>query len=347
MGGLTAARLWAVLSALLVLLLLVACLGLLVGPFPLDLGIALSGELGPNPHHAILFSERLPRLWLATLVGASLAAVGAAFQALVHNPLAEPFALGTSGGAALAATVALVSGAGALRLGQTTVSTVPLFAFLGAAAALLLVRALSGDPSRQGAHRLLLLGVVFNFFASAAITFIKTVVDTNKARELLFWLVGGLSLESFSLPELVLATAAVLLGVGILWRLSPALNALSLGDDGASALGFAVPRVRRHTVWVSSLLVGVAVSLSGLVGFVGLVVPHALRALLGADLRLLLPASAVAGAAFLAACDALSRALFSPLGSEVPVGAVTAFVGAPLFAWLLVRDGRAARGDHG
>jgi iron complex transport system permease protein len=325
---------------LLVALAVAAALSVAFGSTPLDLGRALSGGSELNLDRVILLQERLPRVALAAVVGAALAAVGVAFQALVRNPLADPFVLGVSGGAALGATLALAAGLTAVTVGAVILPAVPLFAFGGAVGSLFLVHALASFRGRILPLHLLLIGVVFNFFASAVIMFLKTVVAAQKAQEMLLWLMGSLSLEGRSLLDI--GAAATLTGAGLAYLVasSQALNVVSLGDEGARHLGVDLDRVRRRVFVATSLMVGAAVSVSGMVGFVGLVVPHALRVVLGPDHRLLVPAAALAGATFLVLCDLLARLLFPVLTTEAPVGVITAFIGGPAFVVLLLRSRR-------
>jgi iron complex transport system permease protein len=285
----------------------------------------------------IVLHVRLPRVLLAAVSGAGLASVGVAFQAVLRNPLAEPYVLGVSGGAALGATVAILAGlSGATLLGA---SLLPLAALVGGFAATLLVYALAHVSGGARATSILLAGVVVNAIASAAITFLKTLVRATKAQEMLFWLMGFLDVPSPS--ALAFVGAYVACGALVLWNDAGRLNLLALGDESAGHLGVDVRALERRTFFACSLVVGAIVSVTGLIGFVGLIVPHALRRLFGADVRVLLPASLLGGAAALVACDLLSRALFRVLETEPPVGAVTALVGGPLFLTLLRRAPRA------
>jgi iron complex transport system permease protein len=278
-------------------------------------------------------------------VGAGLATAGVALQALLRNPLAEPFVLGVSGGAALGGTAALAASAligpatmlGALAGSGTSVA---LGASIGAAASTALVFALGRVGGKLVPEAALLVGVVFNAFAAGVITVVKVMVPPEDAARLLYWLMGAIG---YADPGTLLA-GAVLLGVAVtvLVTLSAQLNLLSLGDDEAASLGVEVGRSRGAVFLAASLATGAAVALAGLVGFVGLIVPHLLRRLLGPDHRVLLPASALFGAAFLVLADAGARLAFLPLGSEPPVGALTALLGGPLFLWLLRRSDRSA-----
>lgn len=282
---------------------------------------------------AIVFEARLPRVLLAAVAGGGLAAVGVAFQAVLGNPLAEPYVLGVSGGAALGATVAIVAGfTGASLFGASIVPAAALLGGLGATALVYSVAHAAGAMTRTS---MLLAGVVVNAIAGAAITLVKTLVAASQAQELLFWLMGFLDVPSRT--QLGLVSLYVAVGAAILLRDAGRLNLLALGDEGASHLGVDVRALERRTFLACSLMVGAIVSVTGLIGFVGLVVPHALRRLFGPDARTLLPASLLAGGGVLVLCDLGSRATFRWLHTEPPVGAVTALVGGPMFLLLLRR----------
>jgi iron complex transport system permease protein len=283
--------------------------------------------------HTIVFEARLPRVLLAAVAGGGLALVGVAFQAVLGNPLAEPYVLGVSGGAALGATLAIVAGlTGATLVGASIVPVAALVGGMGATALVYGVARAGGGMTRTS---MLLAGVVVNAIASAAITLVKTLVAASQAQELLFWLMGFLDVPSAA--QLGFVTFYVAVGAVILLRDAGRLNLLALGDEGAMHLGVDVRTLERRTFLACSLVVGAVVSVTGLIGFVGLVVPHALRRLFGPDARTLLPASLVAGGGVLVLCDLVSRALFRWLHTEPPVGAVTALVGGPVFLVLLRR----------
>jgi len=326
---------------------LLALLGALVlscalGAQPLSIPAALAGA---EPDRSILLGLRLPRALLGAVVGVALAASGTALQALLKNPLAEPFVLGVSGGAALGGTLALFAALGAAHLwaplaaatGQAT--PVAAGAVAGAAGATALVFALGRIGGRLVPEAALLVGIVFNAFAAAVITVLKVLAPPEQAARLLYWLMGSIGYEP---PGTLLVAAVVVAGaVGALVLLSARLNLLALGDDEAAALGVEVGRSRAAVLLAGSAATGAAVALSGMVGFVGLIVPHAVRRVLGPDHRVLVPASALFGGAFLVVADTAARVAFLRLGSEPPVGALTAFAGGPLFLWLLRRhEGR-------
>jgi len=286
----------------------------------------------------IFFSLRLPRVVLAALVGMALAASGTALQSVLRNPLADPFVLGVSGGAALGATIALALGLSTAVLPQLSATSA--FALVGAVSATLLVLLVGRLAGGAAAHTTLLAGVIFNAFALAAITFIKALVAPDRLGEILFWLAGALGHESWGTLG---ATAAVVLAcVLALVALAPRLNLLALGDEDAQSLGLDARRARLVLLVVTSAAVAAVVSLSGLVGFVGLLVPHLARLLFGVDQRVALPASALLGAAFLMLADLAARVLFRVFHTEPPVGVITALLGGPLFLALMVRARRAS-----
>jgi len=299
------------------------------GVEPIGIGRALSEPASLDA--TILFAARLPRVALAALAGAGLAVVGVAFQGLLRNPLADPYVLGVSGGAALGATLALIAGVGVTTaLGASLVSAAALAGALGATVLVYGIARATGDTSHM---TILLAGVVVNAIASALITFIKTLVTATKAQELLFWLMGFLDVPS----RAELGLCAVLVAAGSLWLLAEAgrLNLLALGAEPASHLGLDVPRFERRVFFAASLIVAAVVSLTGLIGFIGLIVPHAVRRVLGPDHRAVLPASLLLGATALVTCDLGARVAFRFIGTEPPVGAVTALLGGPMFLVLL------------
>lgn len=315
------------------------------GEQPLSLSAALTEPTSVDA--TIFWSLRLPRALLALTVGAGLAASGATLQALLRNPLADPFVLGVSGGAAMGATLALALGLGTvgelasgLSVGLARLSAPSLFAFAGAVLATLGVFAAGRAQGSRAPYAALLTGVVFNAFASAVITLVKVLTDPDRLSEIVFWLAGALGYERPG--TLALAALLQLVTVGGMLLLSGRLNLLTLGDEDATALGVPVASTRTWLLVLASASVASAVALTGLIGFVGLIVPHLLRLALGPDLRLLVPLSALGGAAFLALADLLARLAFPLFGAEAPVGAVTALLGGPLFLYLLQRRARAA-----
>jgi iron complex transport system permease protein len=326
----TRVHLRVVIPILFVVLILSVLVGLYIGYQPIDFH-----ELQTDPiARAVLFRIRLPRVIMAAIVGASLATVGAALQALFRNPLAEPFTLGVSGGASLGASIAIALGLG------VNVAGVPIIfiaAFLGAALSVVLVYRLArsaGGVMLPGA--LLLAGVVINLCASACVLVIQYLADYNRALQILRWLVGSLDVVGFGLVWRMLIF--LIPGWIILGAYGRDLNLLATGEESAASLGVDVPRTERIVFVASSLIVGVTVSVGGAIGFVGLIVPHAARLLFGQDVRVLLPASFLLGAAFLVLADTLARAVISP--GELPVGAITALLGGPVFLLLMRRQRR-------
>jgi iron complex transport system permease protein len=266
---------------------------------------------------------------LAAVVGAALAVSGVLFQALLRNPLADPYILGVSGGAALGG-IAMLSLGGALGLGY---GAVPPAAFAGALATTVLLYAIAAVRGRLSPTHLLLTGVVFNAFASAAIVFLASLAGLEESGDIYVWLIGSLS----AIRADVVGWVACFLALGLLTALPLArgLNLMALGEEGAAQLGVDVERVKRVLLLSTSLMVGAAVSVAGLIGFVGLIIPHLLRLVFGPDHRLLVPAAALGGASFLVLCDGVARTLLA--GRELPVGAITAVAGGPLFLYLLRR----------
>jgi len=284
---------------------------------------------------SILFEVRLPRVLLAALIGGALTVAGVVFQALLRNPLADPFVLGVSGGASLGGVVALLLGlgAGGSWLGG---ATVPLFAFGGALGALVLIEWIATVDGRLTVYTILLTGAIFNAFSAALIFFIQSVASLQQLHEIVFYLMGRV--PSPGLGTLGMQALFVGLTVLALFAMSRDYNAMALGEEGAQQLGVEVERIKRRTFVLGSLLTGLAVSVAGMIGFVGLVVPHILRLLLGPDHRLLLPSAFFGGAAFLVLADLVARMLLAP--NELPVGVVTALIGGPFFLYLLRRRGR-------
>jgi len=309
---------------LLVGLIIALCIGLYVGYQHLDLMRLRYDPVARN----VFFRLRLPRVIMAAIVGASLASVGAALQSLFRNPLAEPFTLGVSGGAALGAGVAIVLGLGVSVLG---VPIIFLAAFAGSLLAVFVVYRLAhaGGVVLPGA--LLLSGVVMNFCASAGVLLLQYLASSSQSLQILRWLMGSLDVVGFDLIWRVLIF--LIPGWFVLMAYASDLHLLAIGEESAASLGVNVRRTERIIYVVSSLIVGVTVSVGGTIGFVGLIVPHIARLLFGQDVRVLLPTSFLLGAAFLVLADSLARIVVSP--SELPVGVVTALAGGPVFLWLL------------
>jgi len=277
----------------------------------------------------ILLQVRLPRVLLGFMVGGSLAGVGVGLQALLRNPLADPYVLGISSGAALGAAVAILFGIGTTGV---AIHALPLCAFAGGLMAIVLVYRIAATYGRLPIHTLLLAGVILNAILSALIMFITSIMDPNRSFSVMFWLMGTLAAPDY--PAMAVLMLYLVVGGSILLWQTPSLNLLTLGEESASSLGVEVETVKRTVFFTSALLTGAAVSMSGMIGFVGMVIPHAVRMVVGADHRLLLPASALVGGTFLVAADTVARTVLAP--AEIPVGIVTALGGGPLFIYLLV-----------
>jgi len=328
-------------NGILFLLLVLSVIGCsLVGPVPVDLRRAFENMFSSDPNAEILFRARLPRVLLGVAIGGGMASCGVVLQALLRNPLACPQMLGVSGGASLGGILGLIFFpnwllpiAGGL-LGE--ISWVPLAAFLGALLSMLLVYRFSLFHGRLHPYHLLLSGVIFNSFIAALIMFLNSIVDFYQAQGLLFWLMGSLSTRAYLTVAFI--WAYVVLGFLWLWSKGLWLNLITLGEETAMQLGAETGALQRQIFIASSLMIGAMVSVSGMIGFVGLMIPHVMRLIVGSDHRLLLPASFLAGGIFLSWADTLARTLLAP--AELPVGIVTAFFGAPFFLLLLYREGR-------
>ncbi|MGD8360758.1 MAG: iron ABC transporter permease [Gemmatimonadota bacterium] len=294
-----------------------------------DVFRALKGNGNPT-HTRILLEIRLPRALLGVLVGGGLALSGSVFQALLRNPLAEPYILGISGGSAAGAVLVL-------SLGLVTVSSVllPAAAFAGALLAIVLVFRVAASADRSLDVRVLLLaGVVVGSFFTAVIALLLSISEAQAVRSAVLWMMGSLAGASWTR---VLLVAGYTLPSGlVLMGMARSLNLLSIGEETAGYLGTDVERVKRTAYGVASLITAAGVAVAGIIGFVGLIVPHALRLIVGSDQRLLLPLSFLAGAAFLTSADLVARLILDP--SEVPIGVITAFLGVPLFLVLLRRS---------
>ncbi|HEY7599870.1 MAG TPA: iron ABC transporter permease [Candidatus Limnocylindrales bacterium] len=305
----------------------------LVGSTPVSLGRAFDRSIpfADNTDAQIFFVARLPRTLAGALVGSALAAAGVVFQGLLRNPLATPFTLGVSAGAALGAMLAITFGA---STGLAGVPAVPAASFIGSLAAVGIVYLLA-----QARHRglstdvLLLAGVTMNAFFSALILFVQYFADFAETYRTLRWLMGDLDVSSYE-PVLSALPLLMVSAVAFAWLARP-LNLLSLGPDSAETRGLPVLRAQRVAFFSASLATGAAVSVGGPIGFIGIVIPHLVRLMVGADHRVVLPASALFGAAFLIGCDVIARTALSPI--ELPVGVITALIGGPFFLWLLVR----------
>jgi len=316
-------------SALALGLVLVSLVALSLGSVPMGYGevwAALRGSSERSDLAVIVREIRLPRVLLAILVGAALSTSGTALQALLRNPLAEPYVLGISSGAALGAIVAL-------WIGGSIATMSPLAAFLGALATTAWVYLLGRRAGRLASYTLVLAGVVTASFLSAAILFVLTMLSTRDVRGMAFWLMGDLSVVTNT--ELRVLFPVVIVGFLFVYAFSKDLNVLLLGEEEAAHLGVNVVRAQTMIYLLASAMTGVAVALSGAIGYLGLLVPHLARMLVGNDHRTLLPVAALGGSIVLVLSDTLARTVVAP--NELPVGAVTAVAGAPVFIYLLRR----------
>lgn len=328
-----------VLAGLAVALMLAIIAGVAFGAVPISPGevvSAIAHALGGGERtlaDAVVLDLRLPRVLLAALVGAALALAGVLYQALFRNPLADPYILGVSSGAGLGATVAMMA------LGTSYMMRaigVPVGAFVGAGLTMLLVVRLASRRGRLDPTSLLLAGMAVSYILSALTSFLL-VLDREQMSSVVFWMMGGLQNRSWE----HVASLSVMLAIG---SIAPALyhrelDLMLLGDERAGQLGVSVERFKMLALASASLVVAGAVSVSGLIGFIGLMTPHMVRLALGPRHRLLLPASVLAGAIVLVVADLLARVVLAPV--EIPVGIVTALAGGPFFLWILLRKERA------
>lgn len=321
----TPARFILIIGSLKLILLFAIIIGLLIGSADIgftDLIAALTGGSVDSSISRIIIDIRLPRVLLAIAVGGGLSVAGAVFQALLMNPLAEPYILGISSGGTFGAILSFVIG---LSFFYTQ-----LFAFAGAIVVVFLVFYLGQRFGELEPNVLLLTGVMIGAFFSALILLMLTVME-DSVRTAVFWLIGNLSFAS--LDNVVIVLPIVIIGFFILYFFSQKFNVLTLGSSTANQLGVNAGFVKNVTYVVASLIVGAVVSVSGVIGFVGLLIPHIVRLLFGVDNRIVVPASFLLGASYLIAADTVARSLISP--AEIPVGAITALLGAPVFIYLL------------
>ena len=321
-------------AAALLVLVMLACS--LVGPQAISwkaVASAPTDPTAPNPDYEIFVRVRVPRIILAALVGAALASAGVVFQALLRNPLADPYILGISSGAGLGAMLAIISGIGWTLWGRSPVAA---FAFVGALATVWLVWGIGRITGKYHVTGLLLAGVVVNAFFSAMIMFLTSIAKSQQLHATIFWLMGNMTEEDFLV--LWVGGGGIVAGIVGLFFLSPQLNVISVGYHDARSVGVPVERIEFAAFAISAFITAVAVSLSGLIGFVGLIVPHAVRIVFGPDHRQLLPLSSLVGAMFLVVADTIARTIVAP--AQLPVGVITAVMGGPFFLILLIRYSR-------
>lgn len=302
-----------------------------IGTEKISLKAVFSGtESNLNTDYLIFVKVRLPRIFLAAVVGAALACAGVIFQALLRNPLADPYILGISSGAGLGTIIAVISGFNWTLWGR---SPIAVFAFAGALGTVWLVWFIGRWTGRSHVTGLLLAGVVVGAFFSAMIMFLTSISRSQEVYTTLIWLMGNITEENSIV--IWFSATAVLAGIIALFYISPQLNVISFGHEDARTMGINTAAIQIVAFAVASAITAVAVSLSGLIGFVGLIIPHSVRLVLGPDHRQLIPLSAVAGAIFLVAADTMARIVIAP--AQLPVGVVTALVGGPFFLVLLVK----------
>ena len=326
-------RIAVVVLAFLALTLVVLVFAPTVGSTSIALSKVFDRSLAwdSNVDAQIFFVARLPRVLSGALVGAALAAAGVVLQAMLRNPLATPFTLGVSAGAALGAMIAIALG---LDVGALGVSSVPIASFIGSLIAIAIVYALATSQRRGlSTNVLLLAGVTLNSFFSALILFVQYLSDFTQSFRAVRWMMGDLDVGNYR--PIVAALPFLIVAFAVFATLPRTLNLLTMGEDVAAARGVEVASAQRWAFFSASLATGAAVSLAGPIGFVGIVVPHLVRLLVGSDHRVVLPAAALFGAAFTVVCDLAARTVMSPL--ELPVGIITALIGGPFFLWLLVK----------
>jgi len=292
--------------------------------------LELSKQVGlyPPSHRTIIGEIRMPRVVLASLVGAALAASGTAMQGLFKNPMADPYILGVSAGASLGAALAIVSG----KAGFLGPWTLPLYAFLGAIFSTWLVYSLARLGNKVPVYTLLLAGVAISSLLSSLVSFIM-LINAEELKQIVYWMLGSFSGTGWD--QVKVAWPFLVLGIIFLSFFAKDLNAMLFGEEAAQNLGVNVELTKKLLLTFSALTVAAAVSVSGTIGFVGLIIPHLVRLLVGPDHRILLPTAILVGAIFMVLTDTIARTLLAPV--EIPVGIITAFCGAPFFIYLLKR----------
>ena len=321
-------------SLLIIILFLSFCLSLMFGASSLPMEKVFDAFFFPRDsgiHQTIVWQVRFPRILLSLFVGAGLAACGCVFQGMLRNPLADPYTLGVSGGAALGATLGIIFGLGS-PLGKFSL---PCCAFFGAFISISLVY-LVAQRRHFSVPTLILGGVILSFLFSSCVLLIFAISKAQDVHSAILWLMGDLSSASTSLIKIVICF--ILAGIVLLFIFSRDLNLLTLGEEKATHLGLETDLVKKLLFIIASLITGACVSASGIIGFVGLIVPHFMRRFTGPDHQILIPASILGGAIFLALCDTLARTIIAPL--ELPVGVITGILGGLFFLIFLFRSKR-------
>ncbi len=286
--------------------------------------IPLSGLLLKD--NQVIFNMRLLRILAAILVGSGLAIAGIVLQAVLRNPLAEPYLLGTSSGAGLAAVIAVILGISRIYM--------PLAAFLGAIASIILVYTLASERKKIADRSLILSGVIVSIAFSSIIVFLVSLFGNQAMHEMNWWLWG--SLQVYDWPLVLLVAIPVILGIGVIYIFAQDLNAIQLGEEEAMHLGIDTQNVKNILIIITALITASLICICGIIGFVGLIVPHMMRQVVGSNHKALIPVTCLAAAIFMVVCDIISRTLFAPV--EIPIGVITAIIGAPIFIILLKRS---------
>ncbi len=329
---LTSTKVLTLTLVMLGLVFMVAAASLVMGTADVTLGQVMdliTGDLpSEDPSGLIILRLRLPRILLAGLVGFALSMGGVVFQAVLRNPLADPFILGVSSGSAFGAVLAIFLGLG-FNIG------LPLMSFAGAMLTIWIVMSLGAKQMGMESSTILLTGVIINAFFTAIIMFFISTASDDRLHTMLFWLYGDLSQGRYH--QLAIIAPVIGLVSVVLFAISRELNLITAGEENALQMGVEVKKIKVVGLLIVSLLMGLVVAFSGLIGFVGLIVPHLARMAIGSDHRLLIPVASIGGAGFLIAADTIARTVVSP--NELPVGVVTAFLGAPFFLHLLLRKG--------
>lgn len=317
-----------IIAGLLCILGGVSLFSLFVGSaeIPFQKVVALFMGNGTEIERNIIFDIRLPRIILAIAVGGALSIAGVLLQGMFRNPLVEPYTLGISGGAALGVCVTIVC-----RLHRWSIVSLPLAGFIGALTVIIYVYCLSMRKSIIKLQGILLTGIMISFISSSLVMFLMAVSRTEDLHGIIHWIMGSLTEPNITLIYLV--TGISFLGLIVSYLFYPALNAFALGEEEALHLGINIERVKKMLFLLASVLTGVSVSVTGVIGFIGLVIPHFVRLCIGSDHRISLAASYLAGGAFLVICDTLARTVISPV--ELPVGVVTGIIGGSLFVYAL------------
>jgi iron complex transport system permease protein len=310
----------------LIILFILLCVSVIFGLIKGAVNIPVAGLLAKD--NQVIFNMRLLRILVAILAGSGLAVSGIALQAILRNPLAEPYLLGTSSGAGLAAVISVILGVSRVYM--------PLVAFFGAVASIILVYNLAKEAGRVIDKSLILAGVIVSVAFSSVIVFLVSLFGNEAMHEMNWWLWGSLQVYDHKL--VILVAIPVILGIGAIYLFAQDLNAFSMGEEEAMHLGIDAQNVKKILILITALITASLICICGIIGFVGLIVPHMMRLLIGPNHKILIPTTCLAASLFMVACDLLSRTLFAPL--EIPIGVITAIIGAPVFIILLKRGKR-------